>query len=213
MTDLRSAAAPAVAERVPAAPDPIDDADMRLVGQIALILLKHGNVRGGELAHRLWRSRSDRVAIDLPPCDDLPGVAVAHAAVIRLAAAGRLDLRQAQLLSRLLLNQGRAVRRTLEFDGFANRIEQIDAANRAQEADAGSKRAEGDATSPGTAKPARDAAASPRGRGAHPASRPPSAMTAPVAHAPCRPLPEPGHYPYAMAAAIDSLAVTAPPPD
>jgi hypothetical protein len=184
----------------------LDDADMWLVGQAALLLVKQGDMRAAEIARRLWQSGADRVEIDLPPCDDLAGVAAAHAALIRLAAAGRLELRQAQRLSRLLLNQGRVLQQRVEFEGFAERIAEIEAANRAQAADTDATPTDPEAPAPPLAKGSPRLAPHRR--------RGPSPVTVPAGRlSPCRPLPEPPHYPYEMAGGSDRALVKAPPPD
>jgi hypothetical protein len=201
MTDPVSALADDIGVRLPpdrARPiEPVDDAEMRLVGQFAKLFVKQGNMAAAEFMRRLWQARSDRVEIDLPPCDDLDGVVAAHAAVIRQAAAGRLDLRQAQLLSRLLLNQGRALGRRLEFEGFAERIAEIEAANRAEaEAQEARNAALADAEALASAM-----------TGGSPGSAVPAARLSP-----CRP-PPPTHYPWEMAGASGGAVMTAPPPD
>jgi len=194
----------------------VDDNDMWLVGQIAMLFVKRGNMRAAEIMRRLWEAGADRVEIDLPPCDDLPGVADAHAAVIRLTAAGRLDLRQAQALSRLLMNQGRALEREMEFAGFAERIAEIEAANRAQEVRDEARLPDELKTSPPAPSSSAPGADTRTRRVIHPSGY--RASVAAIADKAARfqprgPLPEPRHYPYEMADGVGNAAMTAPAPD
>jgi hypothetical protein len=106
------------------AADAAGDPDMAEMEKVAAMAGKAGNLYAIDLSWRLRQGRGRRIALDLPPAEDMAGVHKAQAMVIAAAAAGKIAPRDALDYSRLLEHR----RQMIETVDFERRLEELEKA-------------------------------------------------------------------------------------
>jgi hypothetical protein len=92
---------------------PIGAQDIVEVARAMVDKAKTGDARAAEVARRIWARQP--VRIDLPPIDDLAGIARAQLEVIRLVAAGQIAPHVGKSVSTMLDHRRQAIE-ALELD-------------------------------------------------------------------------------------------------
>ena len=100
------------------------DPDMAEMERVAAAAGKAGNLYAIDLSWRLRQGRGRRIALDLPPVDDVPGLHKAHAMVIAASAAGKIAPRDALDYSTMLEHR----RRMIEIADMEPRLRAIEEA-------------------------------------------------------------------------------------
>jgi len=103
--------------------------------KVAATAGKAGNLYAIDLSWRLRQGRGRRIALDLPPAEDMAGVHRAQAMVIAAAAAGKITPRDALDYSTMLEHR----RRMIEAADFELRLKELEEAIKKDRQTAGPK--------------------------------------------------------------------------
>ena len=106
------------------AADAAGDPDMAEMEKVAAQAGKAGNLYAIDLSWRLRQGRGRRIALDLPPVEDVAGLHKAQAMVIAAAAAGKIAPRDALDYSTMLEHR----RRMIEIADIERRLKELEKA-------------------------------------------------------------------------------------
>jgi hypothetical protein len=113
MSDVRLPDAILLPVAAPRVTQPIGAHDIAEVARAMVDKAKTGDPRAAEVARRIWARQP--VRLDLPPIDDLAGIARAQLEVIRLVAAGQIAPHVGKSVSTMLDHRRQAIE-ALELD-------------------------------------------------------------------------------------------------
>jgi hypothetical protein len=111
-------------EKDKVAADGAGDPDMADMEKVAAQAGKAGNLYAIDLSWRLRQGRGRRIALDLPPVEDVAGLHKAQAMVIAAAAAGKIAPRDALDYSTMLEHR----RRMIEIADVEPRLRELEKA-------------------------------------------------------------------------------------